>query len=122
MHLYIAGCHSIAPLQKPDIIIEKEQCGIDAPLYILFKVEIGRKCELRLNGKRISEADEHYKYENDRIAIELSILRNHMIKELCKCTISTVDTPKLSTAVEVFIESDSSKLARRLVMHACSSA
>ena len=117
---FIAGCHSITPLQKPDIIIEKEQCGIDVPLFILFKVKVGRKCELWFNGKRISEADEHYKYENDRIAIELSILRN--LKGLCKCTVSTVDTPKLSTAVEVFIESDSSKLACKLVMYACSSA
>ena len=83
------GCCAITLLQKPDnIIIKKGQCGSDGSLCILFKVKVGRKCELWVDGTRINVADKCYKYGNDRIAIELSILRN--LKGFCKCTVSCI--------------------------------
>ena len=120
-------CHGITLLQKPHIL-EKGYLDGDVHLCIkdlLFKITDGRKspkCELWLDGKRISEADEHYSveykiYEN---VFELSIFHfESKLKGTYECVVTTAEEPKVSTAIEVIIDSDSSKLAYRHVMHAC---
>ena len=119
--------HGITLLQKPHIL---EKGYLDGVVNLcikdlLFKIKDGRKspkCELRLDGKRISEVDEHYsiEYEIDKNVLELSISHfESKLKGVYECVVSTAEDPKISTAIEVIIDSDSSKLAYRHIMHAC---
>ena len=77
---------------------------------LLFKIQDGRKsprCELWLNGKLISENNEHYSvtYLIDKNEFELSISHfESKLKGVYECVVSTADEPKVSTAVEVNIE------------------
>ena len=118
--------HGITLLQKPHIL-EKGYLGGVVNLCIkdlLFKIKDGQKspkCELRLDGKRISEADEHCSVEYNKNVFELSIVNfESKLKGVYECVVSTAEEPKISTAVEVIIDSDSGKLAYRHAMHACS--
>ena len=80
------------------------------------------KCELWLDRKRVSEADKHYSfgYKIEKNIFELSIFHfESKLKGTYECVVTTAEEPKISTAVEVIIDSDSSKLAYRHVMHAC---
>ena len=114
--------HGITLLQKPHIL-EKGYSDEDVHVCIkdlLFKIKDGRKspkCELWLGGKRISEADKRYsvEYKIDKNVFELSILHfESKLKGVYECVVSTAEEPKVSTAVEVIIDSDSSKLATGL--------
>ena len=117
--------HGITLLQKPHIL-EKGHLGRDVHLCIkdlLFKIKDGQKspkCELWLDGKRVSEINEHYsvEYKIEKNVFELSIFHfESKLKGVYECVILTAEEPKVATAVEVIIDSDSSKFACMQVCH-----
>ena len=119
-------CHVISLPQKPHIH-NKGKFGSNVQLNIknlLFKINNGRKCpkcKLWLNNGKIADDDEHY--DINKNVFELSILQfESKLKGVYKCVVSTAEEPKISTAVEVIIDSDSGKMACRHVTHTCSSA
>ena len=103
------------PVQKPQIILKNGQSDSDDPLCIFFKLKDGRKppkCELQLNGQRINEANYSEEYNTDKNMYEVSIPQfESTLSGVCKYKLSTTEAPRVSTVVEVNIESDSSKLA-----------
>ena len=106
------------PVQKPQIVIKNGRSDSDDCLCVFFKLKDGRKppkCELQLNGKRTDKAnysDYSEEYNTDKNMFKVSIPQFESTRSrVCKCKLSTAEAPKVSTVVEVNIESDSSKLS-----------
>ena len=82
---------------------------------LLFKVSDGRetpKCEWLVDGEKIEADDEYYEYKCGRNTFELSIpCFESQLKGKYECVVSTAEEPRLSTAVEVIV--DSGKCAQR---------
>ena len=111
-------------LQRPHIL-DKGQVGKNVNVCIkdlLFKIKEGRNsptCELWHNDGKIEANDDRYRveYKKDNNVFELSILHfERQLKGAYECVVSTVDEPKISTAIEVII--DCGMFAYRHVMHA----
>ena len=93
---------------------------------LMFKIKDGRKspkCQLWLDGNRISKADDkhcsaEYKIHKNMFEITSSHFESKL-NGVYECVVLTAEEPTVSTAVEVSIDSHSSKLARRVsCMHA----